>query len=124
MKYLLISISILISASSFIANPFDEVIKGIKSGNAAEVGRYFDNTVEITFPEKSNNYNKSQAVKILLDFFSSNTVIDFEILHKSQNSGSTYCIGNLKTANGTFRTTIFMKQTGNKDLVQELKFEK
>jgi len=124
MKKLLLSLLIYISVCSFISLSFTEVVKAIKSGNSAEVSKYFDNTVEITLPEKSNSYSKSQAELVLRDFFASNGVKDFEILHKSETSGSQYCIGILQTNNGTFRTTIFMKQKGDKELVQELRFEK
>ena len=124
MKKLLLSLLIYISVCSFISLSFTEVVKAIKSGNSAEVSKYFDNTVEITLPEKSNSYSKSQAELVLRDFFASNGVKDFEILHKSETSGSQYCIGNLQTNNGIFRTTIFMKQKGDKELVQELRFEK
>ena len=124
MKKLLLSILTFISICSFISLSFTEVVKAIKSGNSAEVSKYFDNTVEITLPEKSNSYSKSQAELVLHDFFASNGVKDFEVLHKSDHPGSQYCIGNLQTNNGTFRTTIFMKQKGDKELVQELRFEK
>jgi Domain of unknown function (DUF4783) len=124
MKKLLLSLVIFISVCSFISLSFTEVVKAIKSGNSAEVSKYFDNTVEITLPEKSNSYSKSQAEIVLRDFFASNGVKDFEILHKSDSPGSQYCIGNLQTNNGNFRTTIFMKQKGDKELVQELRFEK
>ncbi len=99
-------------------------MNAIKSGDASEVSKYFDNTVEITLAGKSNSYSKTKAAQVLQDFFVSNTVKDFEILHKSDNSGSQYCIGNLKTANGTFRTTIFMKQKGSAEVIQSLSFEK
>jgi antitoxin component YwqK of YwqJK toxin-antitoxin module len=124
MKKLLLSLAIFISVCSFVSLSFTEVVKAIKSGNSAEVSKYFDNTVEITLPEKSNSYSKSQAELVLRDFFATNGVKDFEILHKSDTPGSQYCIGNLQTNNGTFRTTIFMKQKGDKELVQELRFEK
>lgn len=124
MKKLLLSLVIFISVCSFISLSFTEVVKAIKSGNSAEVSKYFDNTVEITLPEKSNSYSKSQAELVLRDFFASNGVKDFEILHKSDAPGSQYCIGNLQTNTGTFRTTIFMKQKGDKELVQELRFER
>ncbi len=109
---------------AFIFPPISDVIKAIKSGSANEVAKYFDNTVEITLPEKSNSYNKKQAELLINDFFTANQVKDFEILHKSDNAGSEYCIGNLKTARGVFRTTIFMKQKGDKELIQEIRFEK
>ncbi len=124
MKNFLFSLAILVTVSSFISPSFDDVIKAIKAGDASQVSKYFDNTVEITIPGKSNSYSKSQAELVLHDFFASNTIKDFEILHKSDDSGSQYCIGNLKTVNGTFRTTIFMKQKGSLEVLQELRFEK
>ncbi len=102
----------------------DEVIKAIKNGDAAEISKYFDNTVEITLPDKSNSYSKSQAELVLRDFFNTNVVKDFEVLHKGDNAGSQFCIGTLQTKNGIFRTTIFLKQKGEKQVLQELRFEK
>lgn len=111
--------------SSFTVNVgIDEVITAIKSGNAEQVAVYFDNNVEISMPDKSNSYSKSQAEIILKDFFSSNPVKGFEVIHKGQNAGSQYCIGSLLTKNGSYRTTIFMKQKGENQVLQELRFEK
>jgi len=124
MKYFLFFAVLFVLASSFRTVSIDEVVKAIKAGNASEVSKYFDNTVEITLSGKSNSYSKNQATLILRDFFASNAVKDFEILHKSDNSNSQYCIGNLKTANGIFRTTIFMKQKGYAEVIQSLGFEK
>lgn len=124
MKNFLLSLALLATITSFISPSFDDVVKAIKAGDASQLSKYFDNTIEITLPGKSNSYSKSQAELVLHDFFASNTVKDFEILHKSDNSGSQYCIGNLKTINGTFRTTIFMKQKDNVEVLQELRFEK
>ena len=124
MKKILLFLMLFVTICSFISISFDDVIKAMKAGDAEQISKYLDNTVEITLPEKSNSYSKSQAGLVLRDFFTANPVKDFEILHKSDNSGSQYCIGNLKTANGIFRTTIFMKQKGDKELLQELRFER
>jgi hypothetical protein len=56
-----------------------------------------------------NNYNYLTEVK------------KFEIIHKGENAGSQFCIGTLYTKNGSFRTTIFMKQKGGGQLLQELR---
>lgn len=101
-----------------------EIIAAIKSGNATEVARYFDNTVEITIPGKSGSYNKSKAELVLQNFFGQNTVKNFQVIHQSENAGSQFCIGNLITSTGSFRTTIFIKHVGPKQLIQELRFEK
>ena len=123
MKKFLLSLVITAFLSSFLSIPFTEIANALKSGNAKEVAKYFDNTIEITLPEKSNSYSKSQAELVLRDFFNTNGVKNFEIIHKSENAGSQYCIGNLTTNNGIFRTTIYMKQKGEKQVIQELRFE-
>src|SRR5690348_18473455 len=124
MKKILLFVSVFVVASAFRVQSFEEVIKALKSGNASQVSQYFDNTLEITLPDKSSSYNKSQAEMVLQNFFTTNAVKDFEILHRSDNAGAQYCIGNLKTTNGDYRTTIYMKQKGDKIVLQELRFEK
>ncbi len=124
MKNLILSSLLFLSLSSFLSLSFTEIIDAIQSGNASEVSKFFDNTVEITLPGKSNSYSKSQAELVLHDFFSNNQIKNFQVIHKSDNAGSQYCIGNLNTSTGVFRTTIYMKQKGDKLVVQELRFER
>ncbi len=124
MKKTILFISIIALLSSFTLQAFDDIVNAVKTGDASQVSKFFDNTVEITFPEKSSSYSKSQAELVLSDFFTANAVKNFEILHKSDNNGSQYCIGNLQTSSGTFRTTIYIKQKGDKEVLQELRFEK
>jgi Domain of unknown function (DUF4783) len=118
---LLVVTTVLSSFTLFLS--IDEVVNGLKTGDAGQIARFFDNTVEISMPGKSNNYSKSQAEMVLKDFFSTNVVKNFEVMHKGENPGSQYCIGTLVTKNGSFRTTVFMKQKGDKQLLQEIKFE-
>lgn len=124
MKRFLLYTVLIFGLSSFTPNSLTEVINAIKSGNASEVAKYFDNTVEITLPQNSNSYSKRQASLVLRDFFNENQVKGFQVIHQSEKEGSEYCIGTLSTAKGPFRTTIFMKQSGGNQVIQELRFEK
>ena len=125
MKYILpaiLSCFLLVSFKPSIG--IDEVVNAMKTGNAAAVAAHFDNTVEITLPDKGNSYSKSQAEIVLKDFFATNPVKGFTVIHKGQNAGYQYCIGTLVTKNGSFRTTIQMKQKkDHSHVVQELRFE-
>ena len=110
--------------SSFTFNSsIDEVVAAIKSGNVAGITKFFDNTVGITMPDKSNSYSKSQAELVLKDFFATNVVKSFEVMHKGENNGSQFCIGNLVTRAGTFRVTIYMKLKDDKQFLQDIRFE-
>lgn len=115
-------IGLLFFLSSFIS--IDDVVSAIKAGSASQISKFFDNTIEITLADKSNTYSKSQGELVLKDFFNNNAVNGFEIVQKGENAGTQFIIGNLATKNGSYRTTIFMKQKGDKQLLQELRFEK
>jgi Domain of unknown function (DUF4783) len=120
--FTLLAIGALLSSFTLFSS-IDEVINAMKAGNAASIARFFDNTVEIDMPGKSNSYGKSQAELVLGDFFSSNTVKSFDVIHKGENAGSQYCIGTLVTRSGSYRTTIFMKQKGERQVLQKITFE-
>lgn len=124
MKRILYLLPVIAILSAFhIMAGIDDVVAGIRSGNASTVAKYFDNNVEISTPDKSNSYSKSQAELVLKDFFANNPVKSFEVIHKGANDGSEYCIGTLVTKSGSFRTTIFMKKKGDNQFLQELRFE-
>jgi hypothetical protein len=120
--FTLIATTVLLSSFTFLIS-IDEVVTAMKNGDATQIARFFDNTVEITMPDKSNNYSKNQAEIVLKDFFTTNGIKTFEVIHKGENAGSQYCIGTLVTKNGSFRTTVFMKQKNDKQLLQEIRFE-
>jgi hypothetical protein len=101
----------------------EDIAIAMKSGNAAQLSRYFDNRVDITLPDKSDNYSRAQAEMVIRDFFTNNNVRNFEIKYKGENSGSKYCIGTLETKNGNYRTNLFLKQKNDKQVLQEIAFQ-
>jgi len=110
--------------SSFVqSSNIDGVIRALRSGNATELAKYFDDNVELTLPVKSDSYSKAQAQVIIKDFFSNNGVKTFELKHKGDSPGGQYCIGTLQTKTGNFRAHVFMKSKGNKDVLKEIRFQ-
>jgi len=117
-------ITCLVTFSSFVqSSNIDGVISALRSGNAAELAKYFDDNVELTLPVKSDSYSKAQAQVIIKDFFSNNGVKTFELKHKGDSPGGHYCIGTLQTKSGNFRAHVFMKSKGNKDVLKEIRFQ-
>lgn len=120
MKRILLAV-LLIPLLSFAG--IDDIISALKEGNTVKMSQYFDNTVEVSMPDKSNSYSKGQAEMIIKDFFNTKGVKTFTVIHKGEKGGSEYCIGNLITRSGNFRTTIYLKQKGDKQIMQEISFE-
>lgn len=121
--------SILLLGAALMLNSFtdqnaiDEVIGALRSGNSGQLGGYFDENVELTLPDKSDNYSRAQAQQIVRDFFSNNGVKGFELKHKGDSPGGHYCIGTLQTGSGNFRTNVFMKLKNGKEVVKEIRFQ-
>lgn len=124
MKSFLASFLLILVLCSFNSTSITEVVSSLKAGNAYKLSKYFDNTVDITLSDKSNSYSKSQAELVLRDFFYTNTVVNFEVVHSGDNAGSQYLIGNLQTKKGSYRTTIYIKQKADRQVLQEIRFER
>ena len=120
-----LSVCLTVALMSFTAQTtnLDEVIGALKDGKANELGKYLDDNIELTLPDKSNNYSKAQAVLVLKDFFDNNEVKTFEVKHKGDQNGGQYCVGTLQTKSGNYRTTVFMKLKDNKDYVKAIRFQ-
>ncbi|MCC6726737.1 MAG: DUF4783 domain-containing protein [Saprospiraceae bacterium] len=104
----------------------DAITKAISSGNADALGPYFDANVEIAVMDKEETYSKTEAVKVVKDFFSKNKPSSFKQVHQGASKGqdSQYCIGNMTAASGTYRVYIYLKVSGGKQVIQELRFDK
>ncbi len=102
----------------------DSVINALRSGNSSELAKYFDDNVELSLPDKSDNFSKAQAQLIVKDFFTNNGVKGFDLKHKGDsNGGGHFCIGTLQTNAGNFRTNVFMKIKNGKEVVKEIRFQ-
>ncbi len=102
------------------------ITKAISDGNADMLGQYFDANVEVAVMDKEETYSKADAVKVVKNFFATNKPSKFSQVHQGTSKGqdSEYCIGNLTASTGTFRVYIYMKVSGGKYTIQELRFDK
>lgn len=102
------------------------ITKAISNGNAEALGKFFDNTVEVAVMDNEEVYSKAEAINIVKDFFKKNKPSSFSQVHHGASKGqdSQYCIGNMVASSGTFRVYVYMKVSGGKYLIQELRFDK
>jgi hypothetical protein len=121
--YLIAASAVLLSSFTLQNSSIDDVIGALRSGNSAELSKYFDDNVELTLPDKSDNYSKAQALLIVKDFFSNNGIKGFDLKHKGDSPGGHFCIGTLQTNAGNFRTNVFMKVKNGKELIKEIRFQ-
>ena len=100
----------------------EDIAAALKAGSAEKLAKHFDNMVDVSVPGKSNTFSKGQAELVIKDFFTLNSVRNFEVQHSGSNPSSNFIIGMLTTANGTYRTTVYMRSKGDKNLLQSIEF--
>lgn len=102
----------------------DGLASAFKTGNSAEIAKYFGTSVDLSIPNNEGVYSNTQAKLILKTFFEKNKPSDFTVVHNGDSKNSShYSIGNLKTSKGTFRTYILYKEVNKKVTILELKIE-
>jgi hypothetical protein len=119
----LLAFSMVIFSSFAQSGTIDEVIGALRTGDASELSKHFDDNVELTLPVKSDSYSKAQAQVILKDFFNNNGVRGFELKHKGDAPAGHYAIGTLQTKSGNFRAHVFMKVKADKEVIKEIRFQ-
>jgi Domain of unknown function (DUF4783) len=112
---------ILVSYRSF--DNIDAVATAIRLGNVNQLSPFFDVRVDISLPDKSDTYSKTQAEMVIGDFFNTNGVQNFRITQQGESGGTFFCAGILQTRAGNYRTTLFFKHKGDKHLLQEIRFQ-
>ena len=125
---LLLVVFILGGALSANAFPiFDippKIFDAMKVGNAPELAKHFNSSVELVILDKEDIYSKQQAEQILKSFFDKNKTKAFTLLHQGGKQGAQYAIGNLETVSGkTYRVYFLVKESAGKPLIHQMRIE-
>ncbi|MEZ5042211.1 MAG: DUF4783 domain-containing protein [Saprospiraceae bacterium] len=102
------------------------ITRAMNTGDADALGAFFDNSIELSVLDQEDIYSKAQAIQMLKDFFAKHQPKSFSQLHhgSAPTNDSQYCIGNLVTSDMTYRVYIYMKMSGEKTVIQEIRFDK
>ena len=102
----------------------DEIATALKTGNAKGLSKYFSSTIDLSVLDEEDVYSKAQAELILKNFFTRHSPKSFKIMHRGTSKlGLKYTIGTLETSKGTYRVTFYVKKTGSRDFLQQLRID-
>lgn len=107
------------------AQSITDISAAIRSGDAATLGSYFDQSVELATPGHEDVYDKAEAVRLVQQFFAKHPPSNFSQVHQgtSKSNDFEYIIGNLGAAGKTFRVYFYMRKAAGKYIIQELRFD-
>jgi hypothetical protein len=97
----------------------------IKTGNAKEVIKFFNSSVDMNLDGEVAMYSKAQAEFVLRDFFKKHPSSDFSIVHTgSSKGGLQFAIGRYTSNADTFDVVIRVKEVSGSYLIHEINFVK
>lgn len=124
-RFLLIGFLLVWLPAMAMADTFDDILNQMRAANAKELVKYFSGSVELTLLENEGIYSKQQAEQMLRNFFTQNPPKSLNIQHKgASGQGAKYAIATYESANGKFRTYLFLKDSGNGLLIHEFRIER
>ena len=120
-------IILLVSSLSLVAQEPTRIPAGIaiafRAGNAVELAKFMNSTVELLLLDKSDFYKKNVAETVLKDFFVNYPAKDFIIRHQGAKDNAQYAIGILKTEKGDFRVYLLLKKVDQELLIHLVRIE-
>ncbi len=125
MKSLIFSLVIFATPLTDVMPDMTGITKALKTGNAEALSKYFGEDVELALIDDEDIYEKEEARDKLAKFFSSNPPKSFNQVHKGTSKGedSHYVIGDLVANGDTFRVYIYLEETEDSYVIQELRIE-
>lgn len=118
---------ILLSLSSQAAGHGETVrlvAAGLNAGNAEAVSAHFNTMIDLSLPGSEETYSKTQAGRVLKDFFARNPVKSFKITRQGSSADkSVYCIGTLVAGGVQYRVYFLLRKTDGKELIHQLQVQ-
>ncbi len=97
----------------------------IQHGKSNELSRYFDEKIELKVVDKENLFSKSQAEKIIEEFFRQFPPDDFtEIKNNTAKQAKQFVSGRYTSGKFKFKISYLLKKTNDNFLITQLRIEK
>lgn len=99
------------------------IIESFEKGDAKALSKYMNKNIEVKILDKEHVTSRSQAMRMLQDFFKNHKPKSFTISHKGNNSEVKYGLGSLVTSDGTFKVNLYFLGGEDKHLIYYLSIE-
>lgn len=104
---------------------FNSMKDALKTGNAKEVVKFFNTSVDMDIEGTMDTYSKTQAEFVLRDFFKKHPPTDFNIVHTgASKQGQQYAIGIYSSNGDEYNVMLRIKEVDKVNLIREINFVK
>lgn len=103
---------------------FAPIGKYIQAGDCEKLSAWFADNLELDILGAVNNCTRSQARRIMKNFFNNYNPKQFTVIHKSGKAPIKYAVGTLDAGGEKFRLILYVKMDGNLGSIQQLRIER
>jgi hypothetical protein len=101
----------------------NDIINALKTGNANQFSKYFDNILDVKLPEKDEikSIGKTQASVTMKSFFDENNIKGFDASSQRELGGIMYIAGKLQGSSKAYQLTLMLKENGNDVVITNIR---
>jgi len=104
---------------------FNPMKDALKTGNAKEVAKFFNASVDMNVEGNVDTYSKAQAEFVLKDFFKKHPPTEFNVVHTgASKGGQQYAIGRYVSNGENYNVMLRVKEVDKVNLIHEINFVK
>ena len=124
-RLFLLSAGLLLTITMLLAQDVPVgVVSAFKKGNSQELSNYFGDHVELIIQNTPRSESKQLSESNLSSFFASNKVTGFTVNHQGNRDESSFMIGTLATATGSYRVNCFFRKLQDKYVIHQIRIDK
>ena len=124
-KFAVVGVLMLSGLVCWSQNIFAPMTEAVKSGDAKELVKYFNTSVDLNLEGEVNTYSKAQAEFVIRDFFKKHAPTDFNIVHSgSSKKGLQFAIGKYQSGSDSYDVLMRVREAGKTYLIHEMSFTK
>jgi len=124
-KVLLVGLLFAIALTGQAQNIFAPMKDAVKAGNAKDLAKYFNASIDLNLEGEVNTYSKAQAEFVIRDFFKKHTPGDFSIVHTGASKGGLqFAIGKYQSGTDSYNVLMRVREVDKSYLIHEMSFTK
>ncbi|HEV8513980.1 MAG TPA: DUF4783 domain-containing protein [Cyclobacteriaceae bacterium] len=124
-KVLLVALLSIICLQASAQAIFTPMKDAVKAGDASELAKYLNTSIDLNLEGEVNTYSKAQAEFVLRDFFKKHTPNDFSIVHTgSSKGGLQFAIGKYQSGADNYNVLMRVREVDKAFLIHEMSFTK
>ena len=124
-KIIVIGALLLAGLQGWSQNIFAPMKEAVKAGNAKDLVKYLNTSIDLNLEGEVNTYSKAQAEFVLRDFFKKHPPTDFNIVHTgSSKAGLQFAIGKYQSGADSYDVLMRVREVDKNYLIHEMSFTK